>query len=603
MNKKFLVGATIVVLAGMVSAIFLLRDEKLGDQGGITAIEINQKRAAMAAESGETNAPTQAVLVPIDLSHSLRLAIGGLGLADEDKNRQLGDLVTVNLTDEHGFELVERQSLAAVMQELNLNWSGFVRAKDAVRVGKLLKADWFLLGTEAKISGTNSLVVRVVDARTGIMRDAGVFPADQPSTQLAADLAVFMRQCRQNAASPKLRVYLAVGAFEDLSANNRQADFSAQVRGYLTAAYQGSNVTLLEREYVETLLQEVRLDLAGLTEEGGTNSPSPMQSAFWLVSGQYQSYETTNLQVEINLEVQRIFGSVKHFAIRGLPGESVARQIKAAIDETMNQKSTTQIVTRASEARHQMYLGKNLSGFENKMQFGGSDPDLVWVMDNWQIDSQAAARKKRNLEEAIRAFETVVLLEPSNCQAKMYIAACLRNPVIARLDEARNYYREIIEESHQDKWTALAEQALGITFLDSQLQTIESPEAAVRWYESAAAQTTNTFAAAFYSKQIEGVETEITVNAADTPKAKELAEQRLFDSIQSFKNVLQGKGGSYSIDMGMGNYVKVFGSDHNRRAKARGASSQDEKPGARLEALSSGCCLDFSNGYEHPRDR
>src|ERR1019366_370507 len=109
----------------------------------------------------------------------------------------------------------------------------------------------------------------VVDARTGVMRDAGVFPADRPSTQLAADLAAFLRQCRQNAARPKLRVYLAVGAFEDLSANNRQADFPAQVRGYLTAAYQGSTVTLLEREYVETLLQEVRLDLAGLTEEGG----------------------------------------------------------------------------------------------------------------------------------------------------------------------------------------------------------------------------------------------------------------------------------------------------------------------------------------------
>ena len=65
MNKKFLVGATIVVLAGMGLAIFLLRDEKLGNQGGYTEDEISQKRAAMAAGSGETNAPTQAVLAPI----------------------------------------------------------------------------------------------------------------------------------------------------------------------------------------------------------------------------------------------------------------------------------------------------------------------------------------------------------------------------------------------------------------------------------------------------------------------------------------------------------------------------------------------------------
>jgi len=50
-------------------------------------------------------------------------------------------------------------------------------------------------------------------------------------------------------------------------------------RVYLTAAYQHSKVTLLEREYVDILQQEMRLDLAGLTEERGTNTPVQMQSS------------------------------------------------------------------------------------------------------------------------------------------------------------------------------------------------------------------------------------------------------------------------------------------------------------------------------------
>ena len=90
-------------------------------------------------------------------------------------------------------------------------------------------------------------MLRVVDSRTGILRDAGVFSSDKPLAQLAGDVAGFARQTRQNAASGKTPVFLAIGAFQDLSLNNRQADFPTQLRGYLTAAYQGSGVTLLER--------------------------------------------------------------------------------------------------------------------------------------------------------------------------------------------------------------------------------------------------------------------------------------------------------------------------------------------------------------------
>jgi len=93
------------------------------------------------------------------------VAIGGLGLAAEADNQKLGDLATAGLTGMPGIELVERQSLAAVLQELNLNWSGFVRAKDAVRAGKLLKADWFVFGTRTELNHTHAIVVRVVKRR------------------------------------------------------------------------------------------------------------------------------------------------------------------------------------------------------------------------------------------------------------------------------------------------------------------------------------------------------------------------------------------------------------------------------------------------------
>ena len=54
--------------------------------------------------------------------------------------------------------------------------------------------------------------------------------------------------------------------------------------------------------------------------------------------------------------------------------------------------------------------------------FGGVD-SLIFVNSNGDLDQQLAAKQKRNVEEAMRAFQTVLLLEPTNREAKMYLAA------------------------------------------------------------------------------------------------------------------------------------------------------------------------------------
>src|ERR1039458_4767034 len=157
MSKRFTIIVSIIILAILGTAVFLFRDQNYATKP-MTRKALAKDYAEFAARSGQTNQPTQVVLVPLKLSHPVRLAVGGLGMADDEKNRQLGDLVTIELSGAPGFALVERESLATVLQELRLSWSGLVRANDAVRVGKLLRAEWFLLGTEARINGTNSMV-------------------------------------------------------------------------------------------------------------------------------------------------------------------------------------------------------------------------------------------------------------------------------------------------------------------------------------------------------------------------------------------------------------------------------------------------------------
>src|ERR1022692_1776851 len=64
--------------------------------------------------------PATTVLTPLDLKRPVRLAIGNLGPADAEQNRRLSDLVLADLTGAQGLNLVERQSLDAVLREMNM---------------------------------------------------------------------------------------------------------------------------------------------------------------------------------------------------------------------------------------------------------------------------------------------------------------------------------------------------------------------------------------------------------------------------------------------------------------------------------------------------
>src|SRR5439155_20548849 len=181
-------------------------------------------------------------------SQTIILAIGGLGFADDARNRLIGDLTLAELGSAQGIELVDRQSLDVVIGEMQSSLSGLVRARDAIRIGALVRADWFLLGGTSSSRAGNAVIARIVDARTGIMRDVAVIKDDGDNLSLGQALAAFVRRCRQDATSPKPRTFLAIGSFADLSINDRQAGFPARLRAGLTAAFKDSRITLLERD-------------------------------------------------------------------------------------------------------------------------------------------------------------------------------------------------------------------------------------------------------------------------------------------------------------------------------------------------------------------
>lgn len=511
---------------------------------------------ATYAKLGRAAPPPQSEIQPTALNRPIRLAIGNLGFSNDQQNGEVADLTLANLTGAPGLDLVERRSLENVLRELNLSLSGLVRAREAVRVGKLLRADWFLLGTEARIGNSNSVVVRMVDARTGILRDATVLDAESDLRSLAVQLANFVRRCRQNTADAMPQRYLAIGAFEDVSVNNRQASFPSQLRSYLTTAYQGTGVTLLEREAADAVFDEVRLDLAGLTADSDMNAQQPLLSAYWLVDGKFQSHENDGFQVELILNITRMFGNMSEAKFRGVPDESLMRQVKGAIDSAMNDKGLAALPSRRTEARSQLLKAKELAR---------SDPE--WFSSPRFSDfpsADEAARRKRNGDEAIHALETALLLDPTNNEAKLYLAHGLERYRPERIEEARDDWFEILETTPRDRWASQTESDLRWSFYGA-----NADQEAGKWFDFAARRTSNQTARAYYVQQAHDARARAGLQQMDEKSGtNEVGLQFLFDSVQQTKDFWEHKASGCRGALGFYDYTRALGTNKIVIAKA-----------------------------------
>jgi tetratricopeptide (TPR) repeat protein len=557
-KKRFWVMTLVIAILGGIATFYVWNGFSFRgpDYSRLTEEEIS---GALAKHHGSSST-AQAAPERIAPERTIRVAIGHLGLSSEAKQGEVSDLALPQLTGSKGIEFVERQALDKVLRELQLSLGGLVRANDAVRAGKLVRADWFLLGSKVVLAGTNYVVVRMVDAHTGMLREAGVFQGDQSSATLAGELVAFTRQCRENAAEAKARTYLSVGGFEDLSVNNRLADLPQQVRTYLIAAYRGNpSITLLEREFGNVLLKEMQLDLAGLTDASATNQPAVMYSGYWMVDGSYQSYETTGFEVELRLNIHRMFGRHASFDMREKPGSPLFERIRSRIDETMQKDRAALTPTRLTEAQAQMSKGEELVTFNKGPAHDplGGDFGLVYFSSTGMPESISnVARRRRNAQEAIRAFETVLLLDPGNRRASMYLAACFRQEEMGRNQDARDVYRQLIESPVKDRWTDLAQKGL--------LQTFQwaSADEKRRWFETSAAATANPSSREFYQSHAKVAAEDATIQVGGSSKAEELAETRLFEYLESFN-----KGQRASSNLGMDDFVGVFGKDRSRAAQ------------------------------------
>lgn len=410
-----------------------------------------------------------------DRTGPLRLALGPLGGADAAGDAIVADLLVSDLSTDPDMVLLERRDQRRLWDEIALGAAGAIRPQEAIRLGQLLRADWFLLGSPYR-SGTNaSSVVRLVDAHSGILRDLLVLPdpADKPE-QAARQLASFVRRhrsARLSEADPP--TFVAVGGFTDQSLRPRLTGVEAELREGLTTALSAQRLVIVERELTRLLLDELRWQQAGLTVGSATHPQ--MQSAFWLVDGFWQSVGSGGNEVELTVRAARSGGSV---------GRSrVVAERGPALDEAAQRTTLELIRSAASPGRFANRRRESTAQIERGLERARWTPSSV---DPWRMrmeigqhrydDDATRARRRDDLLAAQSSFESALLLDPDSVPARLYLARCLIDPAVGRPAEARDLYGELL--GHTNRTRALqARIALGLTYW-----TEGEPGRAAEWY-------------------------------------------------------------------------------------------------------------------------
>ena len=298
------------------------------------------------------------------------------------------------------------------------------------------------------------------------------------------------------------------------------------------------------------------MDLAGLGDGSELNKPSAMKSAFWMVTGFYQSYQSNRLEVELVAEVTRLFGRRTTATFRGPPEDPLFARVKQTIDDAIRSHPPVVAPTRAAEAHNQYMLGRELAGFAGNFWHG-----LISPIEDWGRTAPEAARRQRNLREAIRALQASLLFEPTNRPARLHLAACLMDPLVADLDQAESYHRQLLDEPVEDECAQYARQAL----VDSHGR--QSPAARQRWFAAAAAQTPNPRSAESFTQQAKAAAAEVVAPFDDT-QARQQAEADLIDALRRWREPKQSLvWRSLTTKLGLHQFVEKFGT--NRDAAAR----------------------------------
>lgn len=284
-----------------------------------------------------------------------RVAVCGFAyrsVAEEDKQlgESLGELLFAELAADKSIQLVERKDIKKVLDELSLTIDMLANPVNAVKVGRLVGADLMVVGSVSSDAGTNAVVTKVLNAKTGVINEIDAFHLKAKGLLTAvASLKALVKKAVNTSAVPERRCFLGFLGLTPPGSVGQFSDLSEQTRYFLEKKYAGrAGCGVVERSLMTPLLDELRLNEVGLIQGGATGSV--VQSAALLVSGSLSTVREVETRAIVNLKIQNIGGVTYTVRVEGAKVADILNGIAKAIDDVFVRDPRVTDLQRKKEA-------------------------------------------------------------------------------------------------------------------------------------------------------------------------------------------------------------------------------------------------------------
>jgi hypothetical protein len=374
---------------------------------GLVLISIALALFAVSAHAAETN--------------SLRLAVGPFFAPPDNQPLQrtaamLPDLLTVSLSKQNQFQLVERQKVAEVWRELKLTIHGLNSANAVLNLGRVLACDEFVTGTFVVTRTNTQIWISVIDTRSGVLTDLKLLPFNATNLDAALEtIASALDQTRTRNPSQK---FIALGRFLDLSISATRENWSDRLRALIGRYFVEAGYAVVDNETVAPIYEEFQLDRAGLSESP-TNRVK-FQPSFWLIEGRCKWVRDTEDQLSVAIRVRKLGVGEKEFQFRAPPGPELVSNVCATIENDL---------TSARAASLEQAAGEETKISEQEVTEAAKGKTLLpptrFSTNAARLTDLQIFEQKQALymEEARKRAQRALLLDPNNLKAKQILAA------------------------------------------------------------------------------------------------------------------------------------------------------------------------------------
>jgi hypothetical protein len=395
---------------------------------------------------------------------NLRVAIGPFfapALNDrlQQTSKLLPELLMADLSHQARFQLVERDKVQSLWNEMNLTASSLVARDKVARLGHILSCDWLVTGTVVEGREHPVIWTKVVEVRNGFMLDLHPTPYDGVDvTHTISDIVKFLGQA---GTQKRARQFVGMASFVDMNPllSPGREDWSKRLSATMEKHFHEAGFGITEMSAVTPLFEERRLEAAGLT--GHAEQRVKLQAAFWLVDGGWAWATNAAGQLSIALRLQRVGGPEQLFHFTTPAGEATEKAVTETVAKALadTNEPPPELAAKA-EAELLSKRGQELATRTSPFRILSGGRARLSGLDTIQQLAEQQKRGEEGRTATLAAYQRLLLLNPKDLNAKVMLGYGLlgdRDP--DQRERGQALLREVVA-ANDPKYSPQAERQL-----------------------------------------------------------------------------------------------------------------------------------------------